>query len=84
VGRIVVDADGNVLEMEHREAGVPSGFDGGANKVLEWGEVKIGENVHLLPVSLDWTSALWGDTWHIAVTYKNHRHFEGTANIQFK
>lgn len=84
VGRIVVDSDGNVLQMEHREIGVPNGFDGGASRVLGLGEVKIGENVHLLPVSLDWTSTLWGDTWHVAVTYKNHRHFEGTASIQFK
>ena len=30
-----------------------------------------------------WRSALWGDTWHVARTYKNHRHFEGTASIQF-
>jgi len=56
----------------------------GSTYVLKWGNVKIGDAVHLLPIAMDWT---WitpdGETWHATETFKNHRHFESTINIKF-
>jgi hypothetical protein len=57
----------------------------GSKMIYSWDYVKIGDASHLLPVATD---MVWidpkGDTWHVAAQYKNHRHFEASADITFK
>jgi hypothetical protein len=47
--------------------------------------VKIGDAFHLLPVSAD---LIWrmptGALYRVAIEYKNHRHFEASANLTFQ
>jgi hypothetical protein len=85
-GRILVDeTDGSVLQMDRQDIGNPSGLDGGTQMIYSWDYVKIGDASHLLPVATDF---VWidpkGDTWHVAAQYKNHRHFEASADVTFK
>ena len=79
-----MDAAGNVIQMEHHAVDMPADLGLGDSYVLRWGTVKIGDAIHLLPISLDWT---WitptGDTWHVTASFKNHRHFESATNIRF-
>ena len=83
-GCFLVDNAGNVIQLEHHEVGMPADMGAGSTYVLKWGNVKIGDAVHLLPIAMDWT---WitpdGETWHATETFKNHRHFESTINIKF-
>jgi len=84
-GRMLVDAEGNVIQIERHEVGVPADLGGGSSVVLTWGDVKIGDAVHLLPVAEDWVwHAPNGDTWHVAVQYRNHRHFEAATTVHFE
>jgi hypothetical protein len=79
-GHILVDPEGHVIQLVDVA---------GSISVLTWDQVKIGDSSHLLPVGEDWTwrapdgGALHGDTWHVAVQYKNHRHFEAAINLRF-
>ena len=85
-GRLLVDkTEGSVVQIELRSDGGPMEPGGQTRWVLSWGDVKIGEATYLLPVAEDWT---WrpgsaGDTWHVTVQYKNHRHFEAATSVQF-
>jgi hypothetical protein len=84
-GRILVDDAGNVIQMEHHEIGLPADLGTGSTYVLTWGNVKIGDAVHLLPIAEDWTFIGGnGDTWHVTATFQNHRHFESAINIKFQ
>jgi hypothetical protein len=84
-GRILVDDVGNVIQMEHHEVGMPADLGSGGTYVFRWGDVKIGDATHLLPIAEDWT---WygpdGDTWHVTASFHNHRHFEAATNLQFE
>ena len=85
-GRILVDKpDGNVVQMELQSAGGPVEPGGRTRWVLSWGDVKIGEVTYLLPVAEDgtWHNGSAGDTWHVTVKYKNHRHFEAATSVKF-
>jgi hypothetical protein len=68
--------------MESRAIGTPAELGGGIQQSWSWDNVKIGDAAWLLPVAHDfvWLPAN-GDTWHVAVQYKNHRHLEASANI---
>jgi hypothetical protein len=84
-GRILVDDAGNVIQMEHHDVGLPADLGPGSTYVFKWGEVKIGDATHLLPIALEWT---WlgpnGDTWHVTASFRNHRHFEASTTFQFE
>ena len=84
-GRIVVNDAGNVIQMEFHDVDLPEVFGSGSASVLRWGNVKIGDAVHLLPIALDWT---WygadGDTWYVTASFQNHRHFEAATNLLFE
>jgi hypothetical protein len=71
--------------MEYETTGTPADFSGQRHKViLSWDFVKIGDASFLLPVAADYVFAFSsGDVWHIAVQYKNHRHFEASTNLMF-
>jgi hypothetical protein len=90
-GRILVeDPEGNVIQMEHETHGTPSEFTGEQTVTLSWDYVKIGDATHLLPVAADYIDRFSkggfanGAQWHIAVQYKNHRHFEASTNVTFQ
>jgi hypothetical protein len=84
-GRILVDdAGGNVIQMEYETIGGPAEFSGSDKAVLSWDFVKIGDAFYLLPVAAEYVFTFSsGDMWHIVVQYKNHRHFEASANVTF-
>jgi hypothetical protein len=83
-GRILIDDDnGSVLQIEKQDLGTPPEW-GGTQVIYSWDYVKIGEASHLLPIATDfvWTPPN-GSTWHVAAQYKNHRHFESSADVTF-
>ena len=83
-GRILVDdTDGSVLQMESAGIGTPAEL-GAVHLIWSWDDVNIGDIAYLLPVAHDFVVIYpGGDTWRVAVQYKNHRHFEASANITF-
>jgi hypothetical protein len=84
-GRILVDAkDGSVLQVESENVDSPRELDGGSNEIRSWDYVTIGDASYLLPITLEvyWTQPN-GLTWHVAVQYKNHRHFESSSIVRF-
>ena len=84
-GQILVNQAGNVIQMERTDVGIPTDLGLGSTTVLRWGKVKIGDATHLLPIAEDWTFySANGDTWHVTVTFQNHRHFEAATSIQFQ
>ena len=85
-GRIVVeDLGGNVIQMEFEVIQAPSIKSGNDKEVFSWDDVTIGDASHLLPVAADYVYP-WpnGDLWHIAVQFKNHRHFEAAITVKFQ
>jgi hypothetical protein len=85
-GRVLVDeTDGNVLQMEIQAVGTPPELGGGISEISSWDHVRIGDASWLLPIATDF---VWitprGETWHVAAQYRNHRHFEASADITFK
>lgn len=84
-GRILVDdPGGRVLQMEIVQTGFPSGFEMvQSRQVLVWSYVTIGDRDFLVPVAGDYFMTFaGGDTWHIAVEYKNHKHFETSIKLK--
>ena len=85
-GRVVVDeTTSNALLFEEEIQDMPAPFDFQSEKEsVTWGEVKIGEANHLLPVAYE--STLWSKSGavRVAVEYKNHRHFETASSITFQ
>jgi hypothetical protein len=86
-GRVLIDgSSGNVLQFEEEAFGFPKGFAFiTRHQVMAWDSVKIGEVSYWLPVSAEFT---WTHTTPLrkraVVEYRNHRHFESTADIQYK
>jgi hypothetical protein len=66
--------------------GFPAEFEfAGREEHIFWDYVKIGENVHLLPVRANFlVSYSSGTRYRVEVEYKNHRHFEASTNVTFK
>jgi hypothetical protein len=85
-GRILVDEPaGNVIQLESATQGTPIEFSGEHRATLLWDYVRIGDASHLLPVGADYCDTFSsGDQWHIAVEYKNHRHFEASTDVTFQ
>lgn len=86
-GRVFIDgASGDVLRFEEEAFGFPREFMfASRHQVMAWDYVKIGEAPHWLPVSAEfvWTT----DTplrVKADVEYRNHRHFESSADIKYK
>ena len=83
-GRIFVDRENNVVQVEHEDVGTPPDLGAGSTIVLLWEPVSIGATTHLLPASLDW---VWrgdqnGDMWRVHAEYRNHHHFETGVTIR--
>ena len=83
-GRILVDGEGNVVQVEHEDVGTPPDLGTGSTIVLIWEAIRIGETSHLLPASLDWVwrSDQKGDMWRVHAEYRNHHHFETGVTIR--
>jgi len=85
-GRILVeDLGGNVIQMEFEVIQTPGITSGNDKEVYTWDDVTIGDASHLLPVAADYVYP-WpnGDSWHVTVQYKNHRHFEAATTVKFQ
>ncbi|MGO9271192.1 MAG: DUF2846 domain-containing protein [Terriglobia bacterium] len=85
-GRILLDEqEENVLRIEARSEGFPRAFPMSASEEqVAWGQVKIGDEAHLLPVSADFITVDNAGAMHlIRNEYKNHRHFEAASTITF-
>ena len=81
-GHILVDAGGRVVQMEHQSATPPGNIGSGSAYILTWGDVKIGDDYHLLPLAEHWMwTAPNGDTWRVVAEYTNHRHFETAVRV---
>jgi hypothetical protein len=86
-GRILVDdRSGRLIQFEAEARGFPKGFVfAQRNEVGTWDDVKIGDASHWLPISADF---IWrmpaGTLYRVAIEYKNHRHFEASANLNFQ
>ncbi len=83
-GRILADdTDGSVLQIEKRDAAADP--TGPGHEILSWDYVKIGDASYLLPVMSDYVFVLPNlPMWHVAVQYRNHRHFEASTDVTFK
>jgi hypothetical protein len=85
-GRILLDErEENVVRVEARSEGFPRAFPLSASEEqVAWGQVKIGDEVHLLPVSGDFIIVDNTGAMHlIRNEYKNHRHFEAASTVTF-
>ena len=74
-----------MVQYEDEANEFPKGFGVASEKeAISWDYVKIGGASYLLPVALDYfVDIVSGDTWHVSVEYKNHRHFEAATNVTF-
>jgi hypothetical protein len=84
-GRVLVDdPGGRVIQFESAPSGFPPEFGLLESKqVLSWDYVPIGDSSFLLPVAGDYFITFTsGDAWHIAVEYKNHKHFETSIKLK--
>jgi hypothetical protein len=79
------DPGGSVLQVDDEAGGFPADFEFARKEEhIFWDYVKIGENSHLLPVRVNFLVLYSSGTrYRVEVEYKNHRHFEASANITF-
>lgn len=85
-GRILTDeATGDVRQMQYQDAGVPPEFGLGSRIAYSWEFVRIGDASWFLPATTDstWTFPN-GDSWHIFIQFRDHRHFESTSVVTFQ
>ena len=53
-------------------------------ETVTWGDVKIGDNSHLLPIGYEKVMYMRaGARNRVVAEYSNHRHFEAESNIKF-
>lgn len=86
-GRFLVDrSTGSLLRFDVQAIGFPKNFGFDTWTVSStWGEVRIGDQSYLLPVAMEMvTGSQRGQLDRTVVEYKNHRHFESSANINFQ
>jgi hypothetical protein len=86
-GRFLVeDPAGAMVQYEEAADEFPKGFPTTSwKKVNTWDYVKSGDTEYLLPVAVDFVQSFTsGELWHIAVEYKNHRHFEASTHLTFR
>ena len=80
------DPGGNVIQLDEEASGFPAEFEFAQRKEeISWDYVRIGNVSHLLPVGANFVVLYsTGARWRVEVEYKNHRHFESSANVVFK
>ena len=86
-GRFLLDdPGGNLIYFEIEAKEFPKGFDSDPSTYIEtWDNVKIGDTSYLLPVASEMFGGFKREKlWHVTVEYRNHRHFESSADISFK
>jgi hypothetical protein len=79
------DPGGNVIQLDEDAAGFPpeAEFAERTEEVF-WDNVKIANEVHLLPVAANFLVVYSsGARSRVEVKYTNHRHFEASTNITF-
>jgi hypothetical protein len=77
---------GNLIRLEEEASGFPPEMEFTSRKEeVSWDYVKIGDMSHLLPVGAKFVVTYSsGSRWKVEVEFKNHRHFEASANITFQ
>jgi hypothetical protein len=85
-GRILTDeTTGEVLQMQYRDSGMPRELGGDIRVAYEWEFITIGGASYFLPATEDFAFvAPNGDSWHIFVQFKDHRHFESSTVVTFQ
>ena len=84
-GQAFIDTGGNVIQLDEEAEGFPADFEfAQRTEQVWWDYVKIGDTSHLLPVRARFVVLYSsGARFRVEVEYKNHRHFEASANITF-
>jgi hypothetical protein len=85
-GRILTDeATGEVLQMEYRDNGMPHELGRDTRIAYSWESITISDASYFLPATADssWVAPN-GDSWHIFVQFKDHRHFESSTVVTFQ
>ncbi len=85
-GRFFIDdPGGSVIQVDDESSDFPADFEfAGREEHIFWDYVKIGEDLHLLPVRVNFLVRYSdGTRYRVEVEYKNHRHFEASTNVTF-
>ena len=85
-GRVFIeDPGGSIVRVDDEAIGFPEDFEfAGREEHMYWDYVKIGDVSHLLPVRASFlVTYSSGTRYRVEVEYRNHRHFEASANITF-
>jgi hypothetical protein len=79
------DPGGSVIQVDEESKGFPADFEfAGREEHVFWDYVKIGEDLHLLPVRVNFLVRYSdGTRYRVEVQYRNHRHFEASTNVTF-
>lgn len=86
-GRFLVDVPGNnLIRLEVEAVDFPKSFGNDTwTEASSWDSVKIGDESYLLPVAFETViGSSSADLVGAVVEYKNHRHFEASADVTFK
>jgi hypothetical protein len=82
----VDDPAGSIIQLDEEASGFPAEIEFAEREEhFSWDYVKIGEDLHLLPVRLNLQVRYYdGTRYRIEIQYKNHRHFEASSNVTFR
>jgi hypothetical protein len=85
-GRFLVDrSSGSLLRFEMQASGFPKDLGNTWTVASTWGEVRIAGVPYLLPIAMEMvTGSQRVELDRTVVEYKNHRHFEASADINFQ
>jgi hypothetical protein len=80
------DPAGNIIQLDEEASGFPAEIEFSEREEhFSWDYVKIGDDLHLLPVRANLLVRYYdGTRYKIEVQYKNHRHFEASSNVTFQ
>lgn len=84
-GRFIVDDEANLVRFEMKASGFPKDFGQDTwTEVTAYDYVRIGDELHLLPVAFDLeVGSSTGELMKAHAEYRNHRHFEANSRIKF-
>jgi hypothetical protein len=82
---LIEESSGNMIQYEEDATEFPQGFPADSWKeVTTWDYVKSGDTTYLLPITVDFLEGFSaGELIHIAIEYKDHRHFEASTHLTF-
>jgi hypothetical protein len=76
----------NLVRFEELANDFPAGFGVVSYRAsVSWAHVRIGDASQLLPATVEFVNHYAsGDSWRVAITYTNQRHFQSSSNITFQ